>query len=244
MEAPIPPQRPDTMIGKRLTRRRVPVSCVACRVRKSVIHVQLRGLSYSHWYINRLKCNRETPCQNCVVRGESNTAACTYAQKSDGKSKSNPRSDPETMRKRINRLESSILSIMNGDTSINQANMAKNDLNHQKRMSDTPVIYSLSLDSRSTHWDTILHDVSWLAFRNVTICCENRSKLVHFFSFSFELASKHYLPLNCIWAFRKRWLKFSLVMWFHRSCIWIAAHQEAQIYTFTISYKPLKDYLT
>src|SRR4051812_4280259 len=66
----------------------------------------------------RLKCNREKPCQNCVVRGESTSTSCTYAEKVDGKqlTKSYPRSDAEDMRKKINRLENSILSLMSDAT--------------------------------------------------------------------------------------------------------------------------------
>ncbi|KAL2071563.1 hypothetical protein VTL71DRAFT_12798 [Oculimacula yallundae] len=117
----------------RLTRRRLPLSCVACRVRK-------------------LKCNREKPCQNCVARGESNAASCAYAEKSDKKiaGQSNPRSDSEEMRKRLNRLETSILSMMSNDTEKDGEQPSEDKLAGPQR---------ISVDTRSTAWDAILNEI-------------------------------------------------------------------------------------
>ena len=156
----------------RLTRKRIPLSCVACRIRKYgtpffasfcwlvVLHILTAG---------RLKCNREKPCQNCIVRGDAIAAACSYAEKADGKvSKSSPRSDAEDMRKRINRLESSIRQMM---SSTGNGEKAKNGMpspvlsNTSTQSTETPDSTGgqrLSVDTRSTHWDAILDDASTL----------------------------------------------------------------------------------
>ncbi|KAF4631297.1 hypothetical protein G7Y89_g6826 [Cudoniella acicularis] len=131
--------------GQRLTRRRIPLSCVACRVRK-------------------LKCNREKPCQNCIVRGEVNAASCTYAEKVEKKGSGpvNPRSDAEDMRKRLNRLESSILSMMETNSSQSSESPAANSSSSGSQMESCPSQtggQKISVDTRSTHWDTILNEL-------------------------------------------------------------------------------------
>jgi Fungal Zn(2)-Cys(6) binuclear cluster domain len=114
----------------------------------------------------RLKCNREKPCQNCIVRGESNAASCTYAEKVEKKNsaKSNPRSDAEDMRKRLNRLEKSILSMMSSDEkSGNQSKESELPGENGKSTIESPNQAGgqrICLDTRSTHWDAILNDVS------------------------------------------------------------------------------------
>jgi hypothetical protein len=118
--------------------------------------------------VHRLKCNREKPCQNCVVRGDSTAASCSYAEKANGKhsGKSNPRKDAEDMRKRINRLEKSILSMMEGDQisgkisespllQVNEEDSMTGDEDHDQ--AGGQMMYT---DTRSTHWDAILNDVS------------------------------------------------------------------------------------
>lgn len=70
----------------------------------------------THRRVYRLKCDLEKPCQNCVVRGDATAAACTYAEKIEKETGPiNPRDDAEDMRKRLNRLENSILSIISSD---------------------------------------------------------------------------------------------------------------------------------
>jgi hypothetical protein len=138
--------------GQRLTRRRIPLSCVSCRTRKCVV------LSHNFSYeltSSRLKCNREKPCQNCVVRGETDTSSCTYAEKVPKKNVSTTRrSETETMRKRINRLENSILSMIEpreeseGSPGGEVCGIAR-QAGGQK----------ISVDTRSTHWDAILNEV-------------------------------------------------------------------------------------
>jgi hypothetical protein len=104
------------------------------------------------------------------VRGESTAAACSYAEKVDGKhsTKANPRSDAEDMRKRINRLENSILAMMS------DAAKPKSDEQHtgqvtvaslldDDRTPDRARCQEIPLDPRSTHWDAILNDVRFMS---------------------------------------------------------------------------------
>ena len=61
----------------------------------------------------RLKCNRSTPCENCVKRGESST--CSYAPPGTRKktgSRSQPSGTPDDMQNRIDKLEGLVLSLM------------------------------------------------------------------------------------------------------------------------------------
>jgi hypothetical protein len=115
----------------------------------------------------RLKCNREKPCQNCIVRGEGTPNSCTYAEKAEGRNgKSNPRADAEDMRKRINRLESSILSMMSSDSREgpplhNITSHVTNSPHIQGELLEPDEEHVTSVDSRSTHWDVILNDVSY-----------------------------------------------------------------------------------
>jgi hypothetical protein len=114
----------------------------------------------------RLKCNREQPCQNCIVRGEGNAASCTYAEKAEKKSHalSNPRSDAEDMRKRLNRLETSIISMMSSDNERTGSQTKSSALHviNDNSIDESPNQAGgqrMSLDIRSTHWDAILNDV-------------------------------------------------------------------------------------
>jgi hypothetical protein len=113
----------------------------------------------------RLKCNREKPCQNCIVRGESNAASCSYAEKAEKKypTKSNPRSDAEDMRKRLNRLENSILSMMSSDEKTTSPRkhselLPKSGV-HTIENPNQAGGQKISADTRSTHWDAILNDL-------------------------------------------------------------------------------------
>jgi hypothetical protein len=113
----------------------------------------------------RLKCNREKPCQNCIVRGDAAIASCSYAEKVEGRlsTASNSRSNPDDMRARISRLENSILSMISGSKSESisdppgsvgsATNLEENDI-------DQAGGQRISVDTRSTHWDAILNEVS------------------------------------------------------------------------------------
>jgi hypothetical protein len=100
------------------------------------------------------------------VRGETTSASCIYAEKVEGKhsARSNPRSDAEDMRKRINRLENSILSIMSSDRS--KMTLPEKPVQHvmsegipdEDEDSMQPG-QNISVDSRSTHWDAVLNEV-------------------------------------------------------------------------------------
>jgi hypothetical protein len=110
------------------------------------------------------------------VRGDAIAASCTYAEKSEGRvSKSNPRSDAEDMRKRINRLESSIRQMMSsagvgekptvGMPSPQLSNSPTHSTHstHSTEAPDGTGGQKMSVDTRSTHWDSILNDVSVLS---------------------------------------------------------------------------------
>ncbi|KUJ18078.1 uncharacterized protein LY89DRAFT_781173 [Mollisia scopiformis] len=136
-------KRPQRANGHRLTRRRIPLSCTACRVRK-------------------LKCNREKPCQNCIVRGDATAASCTYAEKAEKKyGQAGIRSD-EDMRKRLNRLENSILTMISNDAE--HRGSQTDSANHPSPANSTGSpghtgAQRISSDTRSTHWDAILNDL-------------------------------------------------------------------------------------
>ncbi|KAM3085827.1 hypothetical protein ACMFMG_002885 [Clarireedia jacksonii] len=112
----------------------------------------------------RLKCNREKPCQNCIVRGDVAIASCSYAEKADGRSStaSNSKSNSDDMRARISRLENSIMSMISDSKSghipdpsgsvFSATNLEENGINQAGGQ-------RISVDTRSTHWDTILNEL-------------------------------------------------------------------------------------
>ncbi|EXJ57241.1 hypothetical protein A1O7_07588 [Cladophialophora yegresii CBS 114405] len=86
-------------------RNRIPLSCAPCRHRK-------------------LKCNRQSPCDNCTKRGD--TASCTYAapaaRKKGNHSQNSANGTPDDMQNRIDRLEGLVLSLMtNGSQAVGPA---------------------------------------------------------------------------------------------------------------------------
>jgi hypothetical protein len=132
--------------------------------------INLASLLFTVEIFFRLKCNREKPCQNCLVRGESNAASCTYAEKSEGKhlTKLNQRSNAEDMRKRIDRLEKSILSVIStepGSVPVNRYGSGSppghvtDDDQTDEDEAPQQGGQKISLDTRSTHWDAILNEV-------------------------------------------------------------------------------------
>ena len=75
-------------------RNRVPLSCAPCRVRK-------------------LKCDRSSPCEKCVKRGD--TASCSYPQAGNRRKQSTRSSGsatPEDMQNRVERLENMLLTMI------------------------------------------------------------------------------------------------------------------------------------
>ncbi|KIW97665.1 uncharacterized protein Z519_01249 [Cladophialophora bantiana CBS 173.52] len=83
-------------------RNRIPLSCAPCRHRK-------------------LKCNRQSPCDNCTKRGD--TASCTYAapaaRKKGSQTQNAANATPDDMQNRIDRLEGLVLSLMtNGSQAV------------------------------------------------------------------------------------------------------------------------------
>ncbi|OAP63192.1 hypothetical protein AYL99_02419 [Fonsecaea erecta] len=90
-------------------RNRIPLSCAPCRHRK-------------------LKCNRQSPCDNCTKRGD--TASCTYAapaaRKKGSQSQNAANATPDDMQNRIDRLEGLVLSLMtNGSQAVGPAAAAQ-----------------------------------------------------------------------------------------------------------------------
>lgn len=120
---------------------------------------------FTNTIIARLKCNREKPCQNCIVRGDTTAASCTYAEKAEKKhNQLHPRSD-EDMRKRLNRLESSILSMISNDAESRAKQTESVNSSSHESVVESPGQTGgqrISADTRSTHWDAILNDVSKL----------------------------------------------------------------------------------
>lgn len=139
--------------------------------------------------LNRLKCNREKPCQNCIVRGDSVAAACSYASAANLKSSGSKgvKPAPIDMRSRIDRLETLVRSLISQEGQSNGLDgsasnrFAENDpalagrisrrnqfssqsigSEDTERSEDTFISaggQKMSIDTRSTHWDAILHDV-------------------------------------------------------------------------------------
>lgn len=79
-------------------RNRIPLSCTPCRSRK-------------------LKCDRESPCSNCVKREGSGTSNCSYAKLNSRSRKNQSQgaaTSPDDMQNRIDRLEGLVLALMSG----------------------------------------------------------------------------------------------------------------------------------
>lgn len=103
------PDGPESQYRVVRKRNRVPLSCAACRHRK-------------------LKCNRTSPCENCVRRGDA--ASCSYAtpgtRKKSSSASNGSSSTPDDMQNRIDRLEGLVLSLMtNGSGSAGPAAAAQ-----------------------------------------------------------------------------------------------------------------------
>ena len=82
-----------------------------------------------------------------------------------GSAHSNPRSDAEDMRKRLNRLENSIISMMEthsnrSDTPSSSTASHVTNVDATGHVSDQAGGQKMSADTRSTHWDAILNEVS------------------------------------------------------------------------------------
>ncbi|KAI1031164.1 hypothetical protein LB504_000059 [Fusarium proliferatum] len=77
-------------------RKRVPVNCSLCRVRK--------------------KCDRNRPCSNCVRHGGAETTTCVYSTPVASETENvQTQSDSESMQYRLDRLENLILTLMRGE---------------------------------------------------------------------------------------------------------------------------------
>ncbi|KAL8784733.1 MAG: hypothetical protein Q9195_008915 [Heterodermia aff. obscurata] len=147
----------DTGQPQKRRRNRVPISCRACQVRK-------------------LKCNRQRPCQNCEVRGD--TDDCVYAIRVDDRiSKLSASTGRHEMQERIDKLEELVLIALaaskppptqsainrSGDERASPVSNNPQSSNH----SANPDIGILETDSRDRHlysgetaWNTVLYEVS------------------------------------------------------------------------------------
>ncbi|KAL4814653.1 hypothetical protein BDW67DRAFT_165369 [Aspergillus spinulosporus] len=86
----------ETRVSKK-HRRRIPLSCESCRVRK-------------------LKCNREKPCQNCTARGEE--SACIFQRLTHGApSSSRTEQNGHSLRERMDRLEEMVKRLISNNQS-------------------------------------------------------------------------------------------------------------------------------
>ncbi|KAH8808043.1 fungal-specific transcription factor domain-containing protein [Xylogone sp. PMI_703] len=125
---------------QRHTRRRIPLSCSACRVRK-------------------LKCNREQPCQNCIVRGD---ASCSYAEKAPVKKPQNGNSSTDVghVWNRILRLENTIREAMAGEAETVSC-PTPTSLSPEGSVDTKSSTKSYS-DAQSKRWDVIMQDLNSL----------------------------------------------------------------------------------
>ena len=142
---------------------------------------------------NRLRCNRQRPCQNCEVRGEVN--ACTYAKRVTGHGNISANSRRSELQDRIDRLEKLVRSAI-GDKSGSSspprsspdisASPEKSQAETRKPDSSLPAIGVLeikddqrSLYSGSTAWNPILHEVgAHDHFSNFLGCCPMHAVLI------------------------------------------------------------------
>lgn len=88
-------------------------------------------------------------------------ASCAYAEKVEKKlaTQSNPRSDAEDMRKRLNRLESSILTMLSEKNKPTEPEIPNTETSTRIEVPDQAGGQKISHDTRSTHWDAILSEV-------------------------------------------------------------------------------------
>ena len=143
--------------------------------------------------MNRLRCNRRRPCQNCEVRSEVN--ACTYAKGVPDHDKISAGSRQGELQDRIDRLEKLVRSAI-GDKSGSSspprsspdtiASPEKSRVETKKPDGSLPAIGVLeikddqrSLYSGSTAWNPILHEVAaHNLFSNFLGCCFMHAVLI------------------------------------------------------------------
>ncbi|KKK12426.1 hypothetical protein AOCH_003148, partial [Aspergillus ochraceoroseus] len=129
---------------------RVPLSCGPCRIRKQ-------------------KCNRQQPCQNCIVRNQ--PGACTFVGSQNRTAPS--RSPAENMQVRINRLETLVTSLVpRGDEKHGASSFS--NLSPVRTPEITPPRQiqrghgMLNVDGErsfylgATHWSDVLHELNAL----------------------------------------------------------------------------------
>ena len=105
----------DEVKAARRRREKPQLSCSLCRTRKYVdtmFVISRKPLTYT--CRNRLRCDRQQPCHNCVHRGLAETCACAHAKIPRSKTTQSDGSPqlPPTVRDRVKQLEDQVVSLM------------------------------------------------------------------------------------------------------------------------------------
>jgi hypothetical protein len=138
-------------------------------VQSSAVHVANR--------FHRIKCNRELPCQNCIVR--SIPSQCNYRGHGPVPARGFRSAHAEDMQERLNRLESLVTTLVSQDQVVGHANPNLEDGNgysfedNVSREPETASIAGLqqgvgvlkvdgdaSVYRGSTHWRDVMKEVT------------------------------------------------------------------------------------
>ena len=158
-------------------RNRQPVSCMACRARKSVSFRSPCAYLISHSH--RLRCDRQVPCTSCTKRGD--TTSCSYSMGShtrrdrpDGGSKASE------AQLRLQKLEEMVTGLMQTSQKVPESigdQRSRSNATVDQRLEDLSVHTSPENPETSirghldyhgsetnylgaTHWATILENVA------------------------------------------------------------------------------------
>ena len=175
------PEASNESTQSRVTKRnRQPVSCLACRTRKSVS--PLSHLAVVAEFFRRLKCDRQAPCTSCSKRGEA--GSCNYIsggrnghERPDGGG-----SKSSEAQLRLQRLEEMVTSLMqipdisNGHVLAHHASVAQRlnglSVHGKQRAFETSAEGHLDIHGSETNYLGATH---WAAIlENVSIPAENR----------------------------------------------------------------------
>ncbi|KAL3423279.1 fungal specific transcription factor domain-containing protein [Phlyctema vagabunda] len=145
---------------QRIRKARIPLSCDPCRTRK-------------------LKCDREKPCQNCLIRKE--PAKCHFKNSNGGSATSNRPVNRDAMQERLNRLENLVTDLVShtsgSDTQeVNPAGPPYDDTAPELGADERLLlgvhngIGQMSVGTKQTfyrgtsHWGDVLQEASLLMF--------------------------------------------------------------------------------
>ena len=156
-------------------RNREPVSCLTCRMRKSVSG-EVNVLLVAHC-LCRLKCDRQVPCTSCSMRG--NAASCNYSNGAPhGRGTGSGGSRATEAQLRLQKLEEIVTSLMQTSKDGYQSSSKPATYNStvDRRLKDlsihsSPQTFETCSGGRldingtetnylgATHWTTILENV-------------------------------------------------------------------------------------